>query len=117
MLVLFNCISSSMVKHLKLCNLAKSPVFNHLVATLQGLTTIRALKSEHRSIKTFDELQVGDSHILLTICILLPSSVTNDNNHALFQYRTFILLRGLCLLLRLEGSQSGSKRFLLHSLL
>ncbi|ODN02104.1 Multidrug resistance-associated protein 4 [Orchesella cincta] len=41
----------------RLESVAKSPVFNHLAATMQGLTTIRALKSQDCSIKTFDEYQ------------------------------------------------------------
>ncbi|CAL8127066.1 unnamed protein product [Orchesella dallaii] len=41
----------------RLESVAKSPVFTHLAATMQGLTTIRALQSQDCSIKAFDEYQ------------------------------------------------------------
>jgi hypothetical protein len=40
-------------------NEGKSPVFTHVAASLQGLTTIRALGAQEKLISQFDEKQVG----------------------------------------------------------
>jgi hypothetical protein len=39
-------------------NEGKSPVFTHVAASLQGLTTIRALGAQEKLISQFDEKQV-----------------------------------------------------------
>jgi hypothetical protein len=38
---------------------ARSPVFTHITATMQGVTTIRALKKQLALIRQFDALQVN----------------------------------------------------------
>jgi hypothetical protein len=45
-------------------------VFSHLTATLQGLTTIRALGAQDMLEKEFDSLQVGSAHFLLSGCLV-----------------------------------------------
>ncbi|XP_051154777.1 probable multidrug resistance-associated protein lethal(2)03659 isoform X2 [Leptopilina boulardi] len=47
--------TSRSVKRLE--GLTKSPMFSHLNATIQGITTIRAFKAENLMIKEFDESQ------------------------------------------------------------
>lgn len=42
---------------------ARSPVFAHLSATMQGLTTIRAFNAQHMLCKEFDHHQVIDRFI------------------------------------------------------
>jgi ATP-binding cassette subfamily C (CFTR/MRP) protein 4 len=44
--------------NLKRTNEGKSPVFTHVAASLQGLTTIRALGAEETLISQFDDKQV-----------------------------------------------------------
>jgi hypothetical protein len=44
--------------NLKRFNEGKSPVFTHVAASLQGLTTIRALGAEEKLISQFDDKQV-----------------------------------------------------------
>lgn len=40
---------------------AKSPMFTHVTMTVQGLTTIRALKAEYRVLDQFEKIQVSSS--------------------------------------------------------
>ncbi|XP_072396581.1 ATP-binding cassette subfamily C member 4-like [Diabrotica undecimpunctata] len=51
---------------------AKAPVFSHVSATLQGISTIRASNSEQMVIKEFDVLQ--DQHTGTYVCFLVSST-------------------------------------------
>ncbi|KAI2474204.1 ATP binding cassette (ABC) transporter subfamily C member, partial [Diabrotica virgifera virgifera] len=51
---------------------AKAPVFSHVSATLQGISTIRASNSEEMVIKEFDVLQ--DQHTGTYVCFLVSST-------------------------------------------
>lgn len=45
------------MKHLKILLIAKSPMFSHMVATVNGLSTIRAFSAQDMFIEEFDTIQ------------------------------------------------------------
>ncbi|CAL8111764.1 unnamed protein product [Orchesella dallaii] len=51
--------------------LAKSPMFTHVTMTVQGLTTIRALKAESRILEQFEKIQ--DAHTAVYYMIFVSS--------------------------------------------
>lgn len=71
--------------------LAKSPVFTHLSATLQGLSTVRAFEAEKILVKEFDNHQ--DTHSACWFMVLSTTAVFSFSIDLLcFLFITCILL-------------------------
>lgn len=79
---------------------ARSPVFAHVTASMQGLPTIRACKAEQVLIKEFDNYQVGIIYNFLFIRVpcLISDSLT---------LRIYIRPRGICSLRRTKRLAFG----------